>query len=494
MGMLFSSGAGAEALAKIKALDASQAIIEFAMDGTVLTANGNFLGLMGYDLSEVQGRKHAMFVEPSYAQSKEYTKFWEGLRQGRADVAQYKRIGKGGREVWIEASYNPICDRSGTPYKVVKFAVDVSKQKMDLADMGGQVQAILKSQAVISFGLDGTIDDANDNFLSALGYGIEEIKGKHHRMFVEHAYADSPEYKEFWAALNRGEFQQAQYKRIGKGGREVWIEASYNPIFDMNGKPFKVIKFATDVTDQVKMLADLKTLIDVNFGEIDGALSQSETKASGANLAAADASSNVQMVASAAEELAASITEISSSMAKSQAATEDAFHQAAAADEATGRLAEATSNMTGIVSLIQGIASQINLLALNATIESARAGEAGKGFAVVANEVKNLANQAAKATEQISREISGMQSISNDVILALSQIRGAIGNVQEYVSVTASAVEEQAAVTQSMSASMQGAASSVSTISENIDEISVAVQQVGQAVQKTKGAATVLAR
>ena len=494
MGMLFFSGAGTEAAAKLRALDESQAIIEFAMDGTILTANANFLRLMGYDLSEVQGRKHAMFVDPAYARSDDYKRFWDNLRRGKAEVAQYKRLTKGGGEVWLEASYNPILDRNGVPYKVVKFAVDVSGQKLDLADKGGQVQAILKSQAVISFAMDGTVLDANDNFLAALGYRLEEVKGKHHSLFVEPAYGKSAEYKEFWAALNRGEFQQAQYKRIGKGGREVWIQASYNPIFDLNGKPFKVVKFATDVTDQVKMLADLKTLIDVNFSEIDGALAQSETKAGDANVAAADASANVQMVASASEELAASIAEISSSMAKSQAATEDAFRQTAAADEATNRLAEATSNMTGIVSLIQGIASQINLLALNATIESARAGDAGKGFAVVANEVKNLANQAAKATEQISREISGVQSISDAVVVALAQIRNAVGNVQEYVSVTASAVEEQAAVTQSMSSNMQGAASSVSTISNNIGEISTAVQQVGQAVQKTKGAAAVLAR
>mgnify|MGYP001809686787 CR=1 FL=1 len=484
----------AEAEAKLKALDAAQAIIEFAMDGTILTANANFLNLLGYSLEEVKGKKHVMFVDPSYAKTPQYAQFWDKLRRGEADAAQYKRLGKGGREVWIEASYNPIRDRNGQPYKVVKFAVDVTKQKLDFADMSGQVAAIGKSQAVIAFGMDGVVLEANDNFLKALGYGLDEIKGKNHRMFVEPAYGQSRQYQEFWDALRRGEFQQAQYKRIGKGGREVWIEASYNPIFDLNGKPFKVVKYATDITEQVKRLADLKSLIDVNFTEIDGALSQSEAKASGASIAAADASANVQMVASAAEELAASIGEISSSMSKSQAASDDAYQQTANADDATKRLAEAASAMNGIVGLIQNIASQINLLALNATIESARAGDAGKGFAVVANEVKSLANQAANATEQIGREIDGMQSISGAVVRALEQIRSAIGNVQEYVSATASAVEEQAAVTQSMSSNMQGAAGSVTTIAENIGEISSALHQVGQAVQKTKSAAEILAR
>ena len=341
--------------AVLEAVNASQAVIEFSMDGTVIGANGNFLKALGYTLDEIKGKHHRMFVEPAFAQSKEYQEFWAKLRRGEADVAEYKRIGKGGREVWIEASYNPIRDAGGKPYKVVKFAIDVTAQKMAFADMSGQMQAIHKSQAVIEFALDGTILEANGNFLRTLGYTLDEIKGKHHRMFVEPAFAQSREYADFWAALNRGEFQQAQYKRIGKGGREVWIEASYNPIFDLNGKPYKVVKFATDVTGQIKMLGDLKQLIDVNFTEIDSALTQSSAKASHAGQAAADASGNVQMVASAAEELAASIGEISSSMAKSQAASDAAYRQTQQADDATRRLAEAASAMTGIVGLIQNL-------------------------------------------------------------------------------------------------------------------------------------------
>jgi methyl-accepting chemotaxis protein len=484
----------AEMSAKLDALNKSQATIEFNMDGTVITANNNFLGALGYSLAEVQGKKHSLFVDPAYRESRDYAEFWEKLRRGEYQAAQYKRIGKGGREVWIEATYNPVMGSDGRPYKVVKFATDVSKSKAEYADLLGKVMAIDKSQAVIEFELDGTIITANDNFLKAMGYSLAEIKGKKHGMFVEPSFRDSRDYVEFWDKLRRGEYQSAQYKRIGKGGREVWIEGSYNPILDLNGKPYKVVKFATDITEQIKLLSNLKTMIDVNFTEIDQAIHRSNSQAESAIGAAEATSGNVQMVAASAEELAASISEISESMSKSQAATMGAFDQTVAAGDATQRLSAAATAMGGIVSLIQNIAGQINLLALNATIESARAGDAGKGFAVVANEVKNLANQAAKATEQISTEIEGVQSISADVVSALGVIRKSIELVREYVTTTASAVEEQSAVTRDMSSNMQSASSAVATVSQNVGEISAAVQQAEQAVAKTREAATVLTR
>ncbi|MBC7908423.1 MAG: PAS domain-containing methyl-accepting chemotaxis protein [Rhodospirillaceae bacterium] len=479
---------------KLDALNKSQAIIEFQMDGRVITANSNFLKALGFEASEVEGKHHSMFVEPAYRDSQEYKQFWDKLNRGEFQAAQYKRIGKGGKEVWIEASYNPIIGANGKPYRVIKYATDVTSQNQAFADLQAQVNAIKKSQAVIEFTLDGTILTANENFLSALGYRLDEIQGKHHSMFVEPAERDGAAYREFWQKLKRGEYQSAQYKRIGKGGRVVWIEASYNPILDLNGKPFKVVKYATDVTKQIELLSSLKQLIDQNFSEIDSAIDQSGKQAQSANEAAAETSSNVQMVASAAEELAASVGEISQSMTKSQAATDSAFNQVVSAGQSTQRLNDAASAMGGIVGLITNIAGQINLLALNATIESARAGDAGKGFAVVANEVKNLANQAAKATEQISKEIEGVQSISGEVVSALDIIRGSIGEVREFVSATASAVEEQSAVTRDMSANMQNASAAVATISQNIGEISAAVHQAESAVSKTKEAAQVLAR
>jgi methyl-accepting chemotaxis protein len=244
----------AELAATVAAIGKSQAVIEFQMDGTILTANDNFLNAMGYTLDEVKGRHHSMFVDETLRQSGEYREFWARLNRGEYQAAEYKRFGKGGREVWIQASYNPILDLHGKACKVVKYATDVTRQKQVFADYSGQISAISKSQAVIEFQMDGTILAANENFLNTLGYALDEVKGRHHSMFVDETFRQSGEYREFWIRLNRGEYQAAEYKRIGKGGREVWIQASYNPILDLNGKPCKVVKYATDVTPQKQAL------------------------------------------------------------------------------------------------------------------------------------------------------------------------------------------------------------------------------------------------
>ena len=243
--------------ARASALDKSAAVIEFKMDGTVVAANQNFLNVLGYSLHEIEGRHHSMFVEPAYANSQEYRQFWSDLNSGRFQQAEYKRIGKGGKEVWIQASYNPVFDATGRPIKVVKYATDITAQKIELEkynvivrDLEAKVAALDKSQASIEFTLDGIILHANDNFLNAMGYSLAEIKGKHHSLFVDPAYAASPEYRHFWATLNEGKFQQAEYPRLAKGGRPIWIQASYNPILGADGKPYKVVKYATDITAQ----------------------------------------------------------------------------------------------------------------------------------------------------------------------------------------------------------------------------------------------------
>jgi methyl-accepting chemotaxis protein len=483
-----------EIKAKLEAIDRAQAVIEFNLDGSIITANENFLRTVGYSLPEIQGKHHSMFVESAFRETAAYAEFWRRLKAGEYQAARYKRLGKGGREVWIEASYNPLLGRDGKPFKIVKFATDITTQMEEQAELKGQVEAIGKSQAVISFDLDGNILDANANFLAAVGYSLPEIRGKHHSMFVEPGMRTSPEYLEFWRRLKKGEFQAAQYKRIGKGGREIWIEASYNPILDASGRPYKVVKYATDVTQQVGLLINLRGMIETNFGEIDAAVDQSTQEASSASQAATATSSNVQMMASAAEELAASVREIAQSMATSRVATDIAFAEAKSANEYTDKLSSAAEAMGGIISLIQSIAGQINLLALNATIESARAGEAGRGFAVVASEVKNLASQAAKATEQISTEIDAVRSVSSGVVEALTKIRNSVETMRNHVVGAASAVEQQSAVTQEMSSNMQDASQAVTRIANNIGTISAAVGKVSQAVDTTKNAARVLAR
>jgi methyl-accepting chemotaxis protein len=420
---------------KIGAIDRAQAVIEFKLDGTIVAANANFLNAMGYTLGEIQGRHHSMFVVAAERESADYREFWAKLNRGEYQAAEYKRIGKGGKEVWILASYNPLIDEAGKPFGVVKFASDITAQKLKNADLAGQIEAIGKSQAVIEFNLDGTIIIANDNFLKAMGYSLGEIQGKHHSMFVEPSERESAGYREFWASLNRGQYQAAEYKRIAKGGKEIWIQASYNPILDLNGKPFKVVKYATDVTRQV--------LVRIGNERVRGMM---------------------ESVAAGAEELNASVRAISEAMTKSRETAMGAVERVASADSQAQRLSDAAQAMSGIVELINNITGQINLLALNATIESARAGEAGRGFAVVASEVKSLANQAKQATDKIGQEIASLNSISGDVVGALNVIKQAITNVSEYVTSTAAAIEEQSTVTGEMSTSMQRAAEEAARI------------------------------
>jgi methyl-accepting chemotaxis protein len=260
--MMFRRNSGGDAQAQVAAINRSQAVIEFAMDGTILTANQNFLNALGYRLEEIKGKHHSMFVPPAQRDSADYRAFWAALNRGEFQAAEYKRIAKGGREVWIEACYNPVLDGNNKPIKVVKVAIDITQKKMgNLAD-AGKISAVNRAQAVIEFNLDGTIVTANENFLKTLGYTLGEIQGKHHSMFVEQAEKDSAAYREFWAALNRGQYQAGEYKRLGKGGKEVWILASYNPVLDENGKSFGVVKFATDVTAQKLKNADLAGQIE----------------------------------------------------------------------------------------------------------------------------------------------------------------------------------------------------------------------------------------
>jgi methyl-accepting chemotaxis protein len=422
---------------QIAAIGRAQAVIAFEMNGTIVTANENFLRAMGYTLAEIQGKHHSMFVEQATRDSAAYREFWARLNRGENQSAEYKRIGKGGKEVWILASYNPVLDEKGKPFRVVKFATDVTKEKLATADLAGQIASISKSQAVIEFNMDGTIIGANQNFLKTVGYALDEIRGRHHSMFVDPSERDGTAYREFWAALNRGEYQAAEYKRIGKGGKEVWIQASYNPILDLNGKPFKVVKYATDTTAQV--------LVRMGNERVRGMM---------------------ETVAAGAEELNASVREISEAMTKSRETASTAVGRVEAADAQAKRLNEAAQAMSGIVELIGSITGQINLLALNATIESARAGEAGRGFAVVASEVKNLATQAKQATDKIGQEISNLNGISGDVVSALDSIKQAIQGVSEYVTATAAAVEEQSTVTGEMSSSMQRAAAEAKAIAQ----------------------------
>lgn len=354
---------------KLDAINRTQAVIEFALDGTILAANRNFLDAMGYQEHEVVGQHHRIFVDAEEAASPEYAAFWERLGSGQPDVGLYRRRGADGREVWIQASYNPVLDRRGRPMKVVKFATDVTEQRLRTADMEGRLAAIDKAQAVVSFTLDGIILEANDNFLATMGYSRDEVIGQHHRMFVDPTDRESHEYREFWEKLGRGEYDSALYRRVDRRGREVWIQGSYNPILDMAGRPFKVVKYATDVTAQTRATRTLHASL-------------------------AELADTVPAIAEQARITNALANEASRSATDGGALVEAVIATMSAIQAGAHDIAE-------IVGLIDSIAFQTNILALNAAIEAARSGVHGKGFAVVAQEVRMLSQRSADSARDI---------------------------------------------------------------------------------------------
>ena len=476
---------------QIAAIKKAQAVIEFNLDGTVVDANQNFLDAVGYSLAEIRGQHHSLFVEPAYRQSLDYRVFWEKLGRGEHDSGQYKRIAKGGREIWIQASYNPIFDHSGRPFKVIKYATDITANRIQTADYEGQIAAIKKAQAVIEFSLDGTVLDANENFLNVLGYTLSDIKGQHHSLFVDPTFRTSLEYRAFWEKLSCGEYDAGQYRRIGKGGKEVWIQASYNPILDMNGRPFKIVKYATDITahrrvaERVKgisgIVAAAATEMQATAETMSRAADEATRQAASVALSAQAASMNVQTVASAGEELSASINEIARQVTQSTIISQQAVAETDRTGVSIQTLAEAAKKIGNVVTLINNIAGQTKLLALNATIEAARAGDAGKGFAVVASEVKSLSDQTAKATHEISSQVSAMQAATETSVQAIQGIADTIRKVAEIASAIASAVAEQSAATREISANVAQAADGTQQVSSSITGVSDAASQTHHA-------------
>jgi len=524
--------------AQVAALHRVQAVIEFDLDGTILHANDNFLQAVGYALEEIQGRHHAMFVDPALAQSLEYREFWAKLGRGEYDAGQYRRLGKGGREIWIQASYNPVLDANGRPYKVVKFATDITAQMQQAADVSGQLAAINKSQAVIEFGLDGRILSANDNFLATTGYTLDEVRGQHHAMFVDPEHRQSLEYRQFWEKLGRGEYDAGQYRRFGKGGREVWIQASYNPIFDMNGRPFKVVKYATDITAQVRdsqamqqavaqtrevvaaaqggdltghiatadktghiaeLCEGINALVDAMATIIGQIKFAADTIAVGASEIAegnSDLSVRTEQQAASLEETAVSMKGLTATVQQTAANARQASELAIGAVDvaaqgghvvhevvSTMALINASSRrIVDIIGVIDGIAFQTNILALNAAVEAARAGEHGRGFAVVATEIRELSQRSASAAKEIKQLIA--DSVEK-VGTGTGQVESA-GRTMDEIVVN---VKRVSALVTEISAVAQQQSESIGQINQAVDHIDQSTQQNAALVEEASAAA-----
>jgi len=486
----------------LRAIDRSMAIIEFEMDGTILWANDNFLDATGYELVELIGQHHSMFCDQQYARSLEYKAFWRRLRAGEFASGEFRRLRKSGEDLWIQATYNPILDDAGRPRKVVKFASDVTEQKQRSADHHSQLQAIDKVMAVITFDLDGTIQDANDNFLAAVGYTRDEIVGRHHRMFVEPAHARTQAYRDFWDRLGQGQPEVGEFCRVGKDGREIWIQASYNPILGPDGSPVKVVKYATDITEQVRVRREIEHVslelgsasseMTAVAGQLQGTASQVLSEATSASSAGSQVHANIQTVAGAVEEMAASITSISQNTTHAAEVAGGAVELSSDARQTLASLDESSSFIGEVVRVITAIAGQTNLLALNATIEAARAGEAGRGFAVVANEVKELAKETASATREISQRVGRIQSDSSQAVEAINGVAEVIEEMSSISQNIASAVEEQSVTTSEISRNVAQAAQGTESMVQAMGRVSDAAQESRQAAEVTLDAANKL--
>ena len=506
--------------ALIDAINRSQAVIEFDMNGVILTANENFCKTIGYLLQEIVGKHHRMFVDPADAGSAEYADFWKRLAKGEYDQGKYKRFGKGGREIWIEASYNPIF-RGKKPYKVVKMATDITASRKLALENRGKLDALSRAQAIIEFTPEGEIITANENFLSTLGYSLNEIVGKHHAMFCQPEFAHSEGYKAFWRNLGSGGFAADQFTRVAKNGSLVYIQASYNPIIDENGKVFKVVKFATNVTDRMHVVTELgaglarlsecniRQTIDEPFiaefeplrldfnasigafqealvsvlqqtNSLNGNSSQMHEAADQLSLRTKEQAASLEQTSAALEEVTATVrsstvnTEDTRKLVKN--ALESASTSATVVQEtitAMQRIRSASAEITKIIAVIDEIAFQTNLLALNAGVEAARAGEAGKGFAVVAQEVRELAQRSAKAAKEIKgliensgREVTEGVRLVDATGVALHEIESFVASIDKNMQSLATAAKEQ---------------------SVGLSEINNAVSQIDRMTQQNAG-------
>ena len=531
------------------AIGKSQAVIEFQLDGTVLTANENFLQTLGYRLDEITGRHHRMFCSPTYAQSAEYQAFWAKLNRGEFDAGVYPRLRKDGQDIWIQATYNPILDRHGKVYKVVKYAMDITEQQRKAVEFEGTIKAAARAQAVVEFRPDGTVITANENFLRATGYRLDEITGRHHRMFCSPAYAQSAEYQALWTKLNRGEFDMAVYPRLRKDGQELWLQASYNPILDEHGKVYKVVTYATDITAQKTAQVEMEQLVTESqavLGKLAANdLTQPMTGTYQGELAKIKVSINavvqnltqtittvreaVESVTTGAEEItkgsedlsqrtseqAGSLEETSASMEEMTSTVKQNADNAKQANqlaitardtadkggvvtkkavEAMGEINKSSKKIADIITVLDEIAFQTNLLALNAAVEAARAGEHGRGFAVVAAEVRNLAQRSATAAKEIKGLINESIQRVTDGSELVDQSGKTLEEIVHSVKRVTDIIEEITAASQEQASGIDQVNKAILAMDESTQQNAALVEETTSAAQSMKGQAKELMR
>jgi len=418
---------------KVRAIDRAQAVVEFDLRGHVLAANERFLELMGYSLEEAQGQHHRMFCDPAYVATDAYRSFWDKLGRGEYDAGQYKRVAKNNRDVWIQATYNPIYSSDGRLIKIVKFATDITEFKRGVAESDGRLAAIDRANAVIEFDLEGNVLRANQNFLDAMGYTLREIVGKHHRMFCDPQDVATADYRDFWARLSRGDYNAGRYVRVSKHGYRVWLQATYNPVFDESGRPYKIVKYASDITAQVERERRMQ----------ENLIAMSE---------------KIEELSQSIEGIAQNTREATSVATETQAEADTGERTLAESMSAIQAIEHSSAGISDVVKVISDIATQTNMLAFNAAIEAARAGEHGLGFSVVASEVRKLAERCSQATNEIGRLIDeSVQRVktgsdtSRRAADGFHRIRAGVDRTTETIASIHQVTEKQATATRTVS-------------------------------------------
>ncbi|WP_395142755.1 methyl-accepting chemotaxis protein [Armatimonas sp.] len=501
----------ADTRGQLEAIHRSQCVVEYGMDGSILTANESFLTLLCYRAEQIQGQHHSLLVVPEEQKSAGYRQFWRDLVQGSYQMGEYKRVDRNGRVGWLQAIYTPILNPQGEPYKIVEFATDITVRKVDELNKARNVEQINQTQLVIEFTPEGIITKANDSFLALIGYSASELIGKHHRSLVCSKYHSVDEYRRFWQELTAGNYVATEHKYIAKAEKERWLQATYNPVLDAGGQLKSVSLVATNVTSRKRMEANLTATMAAVSRSADALLMASEeltcisqnmgissdqtaTQAALVASASEEVHQNVATVASGAEETGMAVREVARNAADAAMVATHAVQVVDQVNRTVAKLGASSREIGAVVQTINSIAEQTNLLALNATIEAARAGGAGKGFAVVANEVKELAKETSGATKDISRKIEAIQKDTVAAVAAIAEIEEIIRQIHGFQNTIASAVEEQSATMSEISRTIEEAARGTSEIAANMSGVAQGAQATATGASQTLSSASQLAQ